>query len=104
MSNYEIRDKYYDKEDKSIYVLFGLQDGRFLLVWTTTPWTLPSNAAIAVNSTFKYIEVETEGKTVIIAKEINDLHKSSLDKITIKCDKCGGEMKRVPEDFRRICI
>ena len=69
MSNYEIRDKYYDKEDKSIYVLFGLQDGRFLLVWTTTPWTLPSNAAIAVNSTFKYIEVETEGKTVIIAKD-----------------------------------
>ena len=79
MSNYEIRDKYYDKEDKSIYVLFELQDGRFLLVWTTTPWTIPSNAAIAVNSTFKYIEVETEGKKVIIAKEresvLKDLNK-----------------------------
>ena len=30
-------------------------------------------------------------------KDINDLHKSSLDKITIKCDKCGGEIKRVPD-------
>ncbi|MEM0142836.1 MAG: class I tRNA ligase family protein, partial [Candidatus Parvarchaeum sp.] len=30
-------------------------------------------------------------------KEINDLHKSSLDKITIKCSKCGGEMDRVPD-------
>jgi isoleucyl-tRNA synthetase len=69
MSNYEIRDKYYDKEDKSVYVLFELQDGRFLLVWTTTPWTLPSNAAVAVNSTFKYLEIETGGKKVILAKD-----------------------------------
>ena len=69
MSNYEIRDKYYDKEDRSVYVLFELQDGRFLLVWTTTPWTLPSNAAIAVNSSFKYIEVEVDNKKVILAKD-----------------------------------
>ena len=69
MSNYEIRDKYYDKEDKSIYVLFELQDGRFLLVWTTTPWTIPSNAAVAVNSTFKYIEAEVDGKIIILAKD-----------------------------------
>jgi isoleucyl-tRNA synthetase len=69
MSNYEIRDKYYDKEDTSTYVLFKLQDGRYLLIWTTTPWTLPSNAAVAINSGFKYIEVETEGKRIILAKD-----------------------------------
>ena len=69
MANYEVRDKYYEKEDKSVYVLFKLNDGRFLLVWTTTPWTLPSNAAVAVNSDFKYIEIESEGKRIILAKD-----------------------------------
>jgi isoleucyl-tRNA synthetase len=69
MANYEVKDKYYEKEDKSTYVLFKLKDGRYLLVWTTTPWTLPSNAAVAVNSDFKYLETEVDGKTIIIAKD-----------------------------------
>ncbi len=68
MSNYEVRDKYYDKEDTSLYVLFGLEDGRYLVVWTTTPWTLPSNVAVAVNSNFTYLEIEIDGKTIIIVK------------------------------------
>jgi Isoleucyl-tRNA synthetase len=68
MANYEVRDKYYDKEDPSVFVLFELSDGRHLLVWTTTPWTLPSNVAVAVNGKEKYIEVEVEGKRVILAK------------------------------------
>ncbi len=80
MANYEVRDKYYDKEDTSVYVLFMLEDGRNLLVWTTTPWTLPSNAAVAVNSGFKYLETDVDGKTVIIAKG----RESVLDELGIK--------------------
>lgn len=69
MANYEIRDKYYDKEDPSVFVLFKLEDGRYVLVWTTTPWTLPSNVAIAVSGKDKYIEVDIDGKKVILAKD-----------------------------------
>jgi len=45
----------YDKiRDKSIYVTFPLEDGRELVVWTTTPWTLPSNVAAAVHPDLEY--------------------------------------------------
>ncbi len=80
MSNYEIRDKYYEKEDPSIYVLFELEDGRNLLIWTTTPWTLPSNEAVAVNSSFKYYELKIDRKTVIIAKD----REKVLDEVSVK--------------------
>jgi isoleucyl-tRNA synthetase len=47
----------YDKiRDKSIYVTFPLEDGRELVVWTTTPWTLPSNVAAAVHPELEYAE------------------------------------------------
>ncbi len=92
MSNYEVHDKYYEKEDPSVYVLFKADDGRYLLVWTTTPWTLPSNAAIAVNSRFTYVEVELDGKTVIIAKD----RVGVLDKLritySIKREFTGAEL------------
>jgi isoleucyl-tRNA synthetase len=55
----------------SIYALFQVADGeRFLLVWTTTPWTLPSNVAIAVNPHLTYVELDVEGKRVIVEKSI----------------------------------
>ncbi len=92
MANYEIRDKYYDKEDKSVYVLFKMDDGRYLLVWTTTPWTLPSNAAVAINSTFKYIEVESEEKTIILAKERESVLKELGKEYKIKREFEGVEL------------
>ena len=40
------------------------------MVWTTTPWTLPANTALAVNKDFDYIEVEVDGERLIVAKEL----------------------------------
>ncbi|MCL4399365.1 isoleucine--tRNA ligase [Candidatus Parvarchaeota archaeon] len=79
MANYEVRDKYYEKEDESVYVLFRTEDGRHLLIWTTTPWTLPSNVAIAVNSGFLYVEAEAGDRIMIIAKDRLEV----LDKLGI---------------------
>jgi isoleucyl-tRNA synthetase len=45
----------------------GAPDGRALLVWTTTPWTLVSNVALAVNPELEYAEVEHEGKRLVLA-------------------------------------
>lgn len=58
--------------DPSVYVKFVLigdnDRPRQLLAWTTTPWTLPANTALAVNGTLDYVEVELDGEYYIVAK------------------------------------
>ena len=56
LSNFETRqdDSYRQRQDPAVTVWFELEDGRRLLVWTTTPWTLPSNLAIAVGPDIEY--------------------------------------------------
>jgi len=61
---------YQDVTDPSVYVKFKLQDGRFMLAWTTTPWTLPANTALAVNKEVDYVEVDLDGEHFIVAKEL----------------------------------
>ena len=61
---------YQDVTDPSVYVKFKLNDTTSLLAWTTTPWTLPANTALAVNSDIEYIEVELEGEHIIVAKDL----------------------------------
>ncbi len=61
---------YQDDVDPSVYAKFRLQDGRYLVAWTTTPWTLPSNSAIAVNKSIEYVEVEHGGDTLIMADKL----------------------------------
>ncbi|MBP9853099.1 isoleucine--tRNA ligase [Candidatus Saccharibacteria bacterium] len=61
---------YQDVTDPSVYVKFKLEDGRILLAWTTTPWTLPANTALAVNEKLTYVEVEVAGERFILAKEL----------------------------------
>ena len=62
---------YQDVTDPSVYVKFKLKDEEaYLLAWTTTPWTLPANTAVAVNKNDDYIEVEVDGQKLILAKEL----------------------------------
>ncbi|MEW6069496.1 MAG: isoleucine--tRNA ligase, partial [Candidatus Thermoplasmatota archaeon] len=62
--------EYWDEKDYSIYVKFKLK-GRegFLLVWTTTPWTLPANLAVAVHPEFNYVEAKFDNKDILILVE-----------------------------------
>ncbi|KAF4752112.1 hypothetical protein FOZ62_018221, partial [Perkinsus olseni] len=57
LSNFEVAQGYKDVSDPSIIVAFPRRDkeNSYLLIWTTTPWTLPSNQAVSVNPTFKYL-------------------------------------------------
>ena len=59
LSSHELAQGYEEVRDKSIYVTFPLEDGRELIVWTTTPWTLPSNVAAAVNPVLAYRTYES---------------------------------------------
>ena len=70
MAGYEVRDEYRDVTDHSIYVKARLKDeDTFILIWTTTPWTLPSNTAIAVHPKHEYVKVEYKGVEYILAKK-----------------------------------
>ncbi len=61
---------YQDVTDPSVYVKFELEDGRTLLAWTTTPWTLPANTAVAVGADIDYAEVRVGDEQFILAKEL----------------------------------
>jgi isoleucyl-tRNA synthetase len=60
LSSHEVSLGYDDVVDPSVYVRFPLRDrpGVYFLVWTTTPWTLPGNAALAVGEDIEYVQVE----------------------------------------------
>ncbi|HSX46705.1 MAG TPA: isoleucine--tRNA ligase, partial [Patescibacteria group bacterium] len=59
--------------DPSVYVKFKLVDrDAYLLAWTTTPWTLLANTAIAINQDLTYVEVDLDGEHFIVAKELAD--------------------------------
>jgi isoleucyl-tRNA synthetase len=62
---------YQDVTDPSVYVKLKLKDSNaYMLAWTTTPWTLPANTAAAVNAKAEYAEVEVNGQTLILAKDL----------------------------------
>ena len=62
---------YSDITDPSVYVKFKLVDqDSYVLAWTTTPWTLPANVAVAVNKAFTYAEVEVNGEKLILAEDL----------------------------------
>lgn len=61
---------YQDVTDPSVYVKFKLDDGSTLLAWTTTPWTLPANTAVAVNKDLDYVEVSVGDEQFILAQAL----------------------------------
>ncbi len=74
LSNFEVNQGYKDIKDIAVTVKLPLLDGvgqvtdTSLLVWTTTPWTLPGNLAAAINREFDYVKVKVENEYLVIAK------------------------------------
>jgi isoleucyl-tRNA synthetase len=74
LSNFEVNQGYKDRQDPSVTLSFPLErlhgemEDESVLVWTTTPWTLPSNMAIAMNPELEYSLVRHEGKLYWIAE------------------------------------
>jgi isoleucyl-tRNA synthetase len=74
--------EYGDRRSPSIYVGFEVIDGKgvvpegsLLTIWTTTPWTIPANMAIAVHPDYKYVVVKTKEenpRTIVVAKDLLD--------------------------------
>jgi len=76
LSSHEVALGYQDVEDPSIYVRFPLlgedggEAGESLLVWTTTPWTLPGNVAVAVAPDVTYVRARRGGETLVVAEPL----------------------------------
>ncbi len=86
LSSHELALGYKETKDPSVYVLMKLKGDKFnedkntyFLVWTTTPWTLISNVALAVGSNIDYVKVKTDGKFLILARERLEVLKSDYE-------------------------
>ncbi len=73
--------EYHDHVSQSVFVKFPVvgQPGTFVVIWTTTPWTLPANLAVAFNSTFQYVKVLVDGQHYIIFRGL----------LAAVAEKCG---------------
>jgi len=97
--------EYKDVEDPSIYIMFKvdkarskakieIKDNTYLLVWTTTPWTLPANVAIAANPKELYVEAKFEDKILIMAKPRFDAVAGLIDKsFVVLSEFYGSELE-----------
>lgn len=72
LSSHEVSQGYNEVTEKSAYVKFKVKgkENVFLLAWTTTPWTLPSNVALVVNPDIIYIEAKVEDEILILSKDL----------------------------------
>ncbi|RAL26029.1 isoleucine--tRNA ligase [Thermoflavimicrobium daqui] len=70
--------EYYDKRSPSIYVAFPVKNGNgvvpventYVVIWTTTPWTIPANLGIALNEEFDYSLVQANGRNLLLASKL----------------------------------
>ncbi len=71
LSNFEVNQGYKDITDISVFVKLELKNepGVYFLAWTTTPWTLPGNVALAVGADINYVRVTYAGSTFIVAQD-----------------------------------
>ena len=79
LADYEVSE-YRDLEDPSIYVKFKVKGtpNKYLVIWTTTPWTIPANVFVMINKDYDYAEVEVNNEILIIAKDrVRDVMKEA---------------------------
>ncbi len=85
--------EYQDHVSQSIFVKFPVvgQPDTFVLIWTTTPWTLPANLAVAYNDKFQYAQVEVAGEKYILFRDL-------LPAVAEKCGWSGYTEQPFPTE------
>ena len=96
--------EYQDAKSPSIYVKFRVKDGKGLLpengyvvIWTTTPWTLPANVAICLHPEFVYVLLEVDGEYYVMARELYEqaLKDIGLEGAQVVREFKGRELKEL---------
>ncbi len=90
MANYEL--EYGEETDPSIFVKFKSTQNpdEYLIIWTTTPWTLVANMAVMVHPTLTYVKVKVDNETWILAKELLDKVMAMLDMSAVVLEEFSG--------------
>ena len=95
--------EYGDKISPSIFVKFPVKDGKgvvpedaFVIIWTTTPWTLPANTGISLHPDYEYVLVEVNGEKYILAKGLLESVQGQMNwnQVTILKEFRGKELER----------
>ena len=100
LSNFEIRldDATRPRQDPAITVAFDMEERpgdlgpMKILAWTTTPWTLPSNLALAVGNDIRYSILESEGQLFVLGEETVEHYGSQFPEATTKGTLLGTEL------------
>ena len=94
--------EYKDVSSSTIYVAFKVVDGKNLLssdcelvIWTTTPWTIPANLAICGNEKFEYEVISAMGRYFVIAKDLRDnfLKEMEITEYTVLRTLTGADLE-----------
>lgn len=106
LSSHEVSQGYKEIKDPSVYVKIEIEgdsspDKTYFLVWTTTPWTLISNVALAVHPEVNYVKIEHEGEKLILAEaRLEALFDSDVEILErFKGDELEGMSYRPLFDF-----
>ena len=72
LSSHEVAQGYKDVKDLTCIAKFKVvgEENKYILAWTTTPWTLPSNLALCINKAYTYIEAKVGDEILILAKDL----------------------------------
>ncbi len=89
LSNSEASEDYRDVVDDTVTVWFELENGDRAIAWTTTPWTLPANSALAVNPNMKYVRMKHEDGHIYVLAETR---LKEYEKIFANSEKVGEVM------------
>ena len=94
LSSHEVAQGYKTVKENSAVVRFKVKGAknRFILAWTTTPWTLPSNVALCMNPDEPYVEISANGENYILAEALVD---KFFEEYTVVCKKKGKEWERL---------
>ncbi|MCL1701693.1 isoleucine--tRNA ligase [Lysinibacillus sp. Bpr_S20] len=94
LSSHEVAQGYKDVKDLSVTAMFKLTDkDEYFLGWTTTPWTLPANVALAMNPKLIYVRVKQHNKVYILAKSL--VNKVFTDSVEVLSEHEGHEFEGV---------
>ncbi len=107
LSSHELAQGYREVDDPSVYVRFPVEgeDGAAFLVWTTTPWTLPSNTLLAVHRDVDYVYAEHDGETLVLAEALCGAVFGDRDytvRRTVRGEELIGMRYRRPFDYLAI--
>src|SRR5262245_10085070 len=102
LSEMEVKEGYKQVTHRSVFIRFRLRDraNEYLLVWTTTPWTLSSNVGAAVNPELTYLKVKHKGDTYYIGKTAFTGSRSgedvAADDVEVDVDHTGDKKSATP--------